>query len=207
MQPTAERYLWIARHGEATPDEEELSERGRQQADLLGRRLRDVPLSAVHHGPLPRAAETARRVARHLPDVPVHLSEAAGDYLPYLPQRADLPAECAEQVLEWVADFSAAERESGPPLAREALRRFTGTASGDEPRHELLITHNFLIGWLIRAALDAPRWRWFGLNHAHAALTVIRYRPGRPATLVVQNDLRHLPADLCWTGFPPGHRV
>ena len=26
---------------------------------------------------------------------------------------------------------------------------------GDEDRHELLITHNFVIGWFVRHALDA----------------------------------------------------
>ena len=69
--------------------------------------------------------------------------------------------------------------------------------------HELLVTHNFLIGWLVRAALDAPQWRWMGLHHANAALTVIRYAPGRPASLLFYNDMGHLPAELRWTGFPP----
>jgi len=40
-----------------------------------------------------------------------------------------------------------------------------------------------------------------GLNHGNAALTVIRYAPGRPSSVLVHNDMRHLPADLRWTGF------
>ena len=42
-----------------------------------------------------------------------------------------------------------------------------------------------------------------GLHHANAALTVIRYVPGRPASLLFCNDMGHLPAELRWTGFPP----
>jgi broad specificity phosphatase PhoE len=78
---------------------------------------------------------------------------------------------------------------------------------GSEPRYEVLVTHNFLAGWLIRAAQDAPPWRWLTLTHAHAGLTVIRYSPGRPAALLTYNDLSHLPAELRWTGFPPDFYV
>jgi probable phosphoglycerate mutase len=106
-----------------------------------------------------------------------------------------------------LSNFPAEEREHGPQLAQAALARFTGPVDGDQPRHELIVTHNFLIGWLVRAALDAPKWRWMGLNHADAALTVIRYAPGRPASALFYNDLGHLPAELRWTGFPPGLRI
>ncbi|MDX6330487.1 MAG: hypothetical protein QOI83_2870 [Streptomycetaceae bacterium] len=51
------------------------------------------------------------------------------------------------------------------------------------------------------------RWRWIGLNQGNAALTVIRYAPGRPPAVLVHNDTRHLPAELRWTGFPPEYRV
>ncbi|CRK58036.1 putative phosphoglycerate mutase [Alloactinosynnema sp. L-07] len=91
----------------------------------------------------------------------------------------------------------------GAELARAAVDQFTGPAEGREDRHELVVTHNFLIAWLVRAAVDAPAWRWLGLNHCHAALTVIRYAPGLPAAVLVFNDMSHLPAQLRWTGFPP----
>lgn len=79
--------------------------------------------------------------------------------------------------------------------------------AGDEPRHELVVTHAFLIGWLVRAALDAPKWRWMGLSPAHAALTVIRYAPDRPASVLLYNDTGHLPARSRWTGFPAELRI
>ncbi|KOG44264.1 histidine phosphatase family protein [Streptomyces decoyicus] len=203
MTGTATRYLYLARHGEASPDESELTDRGRRQAVLLGERLRRTPLSVCRHGPLPRAEQTARLVRDQLDDVPLCPSEQAGDYIPYLPQRHELPSESADDMLHRLAQFPAEERERGPALAREALARFAGPVAGDAPRHELLVTHNFLIGWLVRAALDAPEWRWMGLHHANAALTVIRYAPGRPASVLFYNDMGHLPAELRWTGFPP----
>ncbi|MET9515648.1 histidine phosphatase family protein [Streptomyces sp. NPDC002994] len=199
---TATRYLYLARHGEASPDERALTENGRRQAVLLGERLRKTPLSAIHHGPLPRAAQTARLIGEQLVGVPLHQSEPAGDYIPYLPRKQELPPDSADRMLTFLAQFPEGERERGPALAREALATFAGPVEGGEPRHELVVTHNFLIGWLVRAAHDAPRWRWMGLNHGNAALTVIRYAPGRPSSVLVHNDMRHLPAELRWTGFP-----
>ncbi|MFC5802862.1 histidine phosphatase family protein [Streptomyces formicae] len=207
MAGQAARYLYLARHGEASPDESPLTENGRRQAVLLGERLRHSPLSRIHHGPLPRAEQTARLIGEQLDGVPLRSSEAAGDYIPYVPRREELPAEAADAMLAHLAGFPAEERERGPRLAGEALVRFTGPVDGDEPRHELIVTHNFLVGWLVRAALDAPRWRWMGLDQGNAALTVIRYAPGRPASVPFSNDMGHLPAELRWTGFPPELRA
>ncbi|MGV9310289.1 MULTISPECIES: histidine phosphatase family protein [unclassified Nonomuraea] len=197
------RYLYLTRHGEATPDEQALTANGRRQAALLGERLRDVPFSAIHHGPLPRAAQTARLIGEHLPGVPLRPSEAAGDYVPYRPDKNELPPEAAERYLGFLEQFPADE---GDDLAAHALRVFTGPVT-EGTRHELVVTHNFLIGWLVRAALDAPKWRWLGLNHCNAALTVIRYAPDRPASVLFYNDMGHLPAELRWTGLPPELRV
>ncbi|MFF7631987.1 histidine phosphatase family protein [Kitasatospora sp. NPDC008050] len=205
MTASATRYLYLARHGEALSGQggPALSENGRRQAVLLGRRLRDVPLAAVHHGPLPRAAQTARLVREQLGAVPVHLDEAAGDYLPCVPGRAELPTDSAEHLLGFLGEVPQAERERGAALAAQATARFTGPVAGEADRHELVVTHAFLVAWLVRHALQAPDWRWLGHNSANAALTVIRYAPGRPAAVMTLNDQRHLPAELRWTGFPP----
>jgi probable phosphoglycerate mutase len=202
----AARWLYLARHGEATADENDLTAAGRRQAVLLGERLRGVPLAEIHHGPLARAAQTAALVAEQLVDVPLQRSETAGDYLPYIPGPEEVPAQFAGLVSRLLTGSTARERERGPALARQALEHFTGPANNGT-RHELVITHNFLIGWLLRAALDAPKWRWMGLNHCHSALTVIRYAPDRPPSVLVTNDMSHLPLDLRWTGFPPELRV
>jgi probable phosphoglycerate mutase len=199
----SDRFLHLTRHGEAGADETSLTDRGRRQATLLGQRLRGVPFDAVHHGPLARTTETAALITAELDGVTTHPCEPAGDYLPYLPAREELHPASADRTLAVLASFPAPEREHGPRLAREALAHLTGPAAQDTPRHELVVTHNFLIGWLVRAALDAPPSRWIGLNHANAGLTVIRYTPDRPPAVLVYNDTRHLPESLRWTGLPP----
>ena len=70
-----------------------------------------------------------------------------------------------------------------------------------EERHDLLITHNFVIGWFVRETFGAANWRWLGINQANAGLTIIRVRSAKPPVLVTHNDLGHLPAELR-TGLP-----
>jgi probable phosphoglycerate mutase len=185
--------LYLARHGEAQA-EDQLTDVGRRQAMLLGERLRTVPLTRVHHGPLPRAAETAAIVGQYLDGVPIEADEAAGDYVPFVPDPGDVPAAFAG----WVRAMGPADNE----LAAAAEERFTGTGDGAT----LVVTHNFLIAWLVRAALGAPPARWLGMTFCNAALTLIRYTPQRPPSILLYNDQSHLPEELRWTGFPPGLR-
>ena len=209
LSGVAARYLYLVRHGEALPDESGLSDRGRRQAGLLGEYLSSKPITVVSHGPLARAAQTARLIAQAHggAGLEVCMQEAAGDYLPYAPERGELPEQVADRAERLVGVYGPEERERGAKLAAEAQRRFTGPVAGDVDRHELVVTHNFLVGWLVRDALDAPAWRWLGVNQANCGLTVIRYAPDRPSSVLVLNDLTHLPAELRWTGFPPELRV
>ncbi|GGV23662.1 phosphoglycerate mutase [Kitasatospora herbaricolor] len=207
MTGTATRYLYLARHGEAESEDGPLTANGRRQAVLLGRRLRDRPVTLLHHGPLPRAAQTATLIAQQLDGVVPQVSDAAGDYVPHLPERAELPADSADFLLRFLDGVTPEERGTGRRLAGQALDLFTGPVAGDEDRHQLVVTHGFLVGWLVRHALDAPAWRWLGVHPANAALTVIRYPPGRPPSVLVHNDTRHLPDELRWTGFPPELRL
>jgi probable phosphoglycerate mutase len=193
----ANRFLYLARHGAAI-DDGVLSDVGRQQAALLGERLKDVALSAIHHGPLPRARETASLVATCAPHVPVHSSELLGDYIPAMPERGVLPAAL-------INSYSPTDLAQGPIWAAAAIERHAVPA--EEDTHELIVTHNFLIAWFVRHALGAPPARWVGLNQGNCALTVILYRPHRPPSLLVFNDMTHLPPPLRWTGFPSELRV
>ena len=195
-------FLYLVRHGEAVPHDGPLSPAGERQAQLTGKRLKDVPLSAIHHGPLPRTAQTARLIAACIPGVPVSASDLAGDYLPSDPNPDDLPPSYAG----FVAGFSAAERAQGPRLAAAAIDRFAQAGPEDGDNHELVVTHNLLIGWLVSQALAAPSWRWLGLNQMNCALTVIAYRTGLPPALISFNDAGHLAPELRWNGFPAAVR-
>ncbi|MCI4063051.1 histidine phosphatase family protein [Micromonospora sp. R77] len=200
----ATRVLYLVRHGEQDRPEAGadtgLTDRGRRQATLLGERLRRTPLTAVHHGPLRRAVETAGLVTAALPGVPVYADETVGDHLPHDTDPTGLPPAYAGLL----AGFDERARIDGPRRTAEAVARFAGPPADGDVR-ELVVTHAFLIAWLVRHALDAPEARWLGLNVHHCGLTVIRYSSGGPPTLIALNDAAHLPPDLRATGLPPDY--
>lgn len=202
------RLLYLARHAEPRPDGGGLTERGERQAELLGRRLAGLPVDRVTHGPLPRARETARVVASQFASPPA-LDELAlaGDYVPHVPGRDELPEAWADTVLPLFSDTSAEEAAQGARLGSEALERLAGPAIDGRPPVEVVVTHAFTIGWLVRAALDAPGWRWWPPSHCHAGLTAIRYTVDGPPVVLTMNDVAHLVEELKWTGFPAELRV
>ncbi len=204
--PMPIRRLYLARHGAADAFGE-LTDIGRRQAGLLGERLAGLPVDAVWHSPLPRAVASAHEIARHLPDVPVAEAAELADHVPYVPGAAETPA-------SWAGFFDGyddTEAASGRRLAEALVARFAkvpdpGTKGTRPDVNEVLVTHAYPIAWLVRHAMDAPPSRWLGLNSANTALTVIEYRRGLPPTIVMFNDMSHLPPGLRWTGFPAGIR-
>lgn len=194
------RHLYLARHGEADAFGR-LTATGRRQSSLLGERLAAVPIDAVWHSPLPRAAASAHELARHLPGVPVAEAPELIDHVPHVPPAAETPRAWAG----FFDGYDAAEAASGRRLADALVARFAKAPDpagrGRPDTHEVLVTHAYQIAWLVRHALDAPPSRWLGLNSANTALTVIEYRTGLPPTIVMFNDMSHLPPDLRWTGF------
>jgi serine/threonine-protein phosphatase PGAM5 len=190
MAGMARTQLYLVRHGEQDPQAGDggLSQLGREQADRLGLRLRTVPFSAIHHSPLARAAQTADIIGGHLPQVPRHACDFVADRtpVPSAGQRDRYPARWHA----WLDGVPDDERDEDATALRSAVEHFGVT--GDDDRHELLVTHNFVIGWFVRHALDAPVWRWMGLNQANCAITVVRWETDRPPTLVSFNDTGHL---------------
>lgn len=178
--------LYLVRHGEAGPGG--LTPRGRSQASQLGRRLSSVPFDAIHHSPLARAVETAVVVGGRLPQVPRHACHFVADRTPVPPadRREEYPRRW-HGFLDAVPDD---ERDVGARELRAAVAHFGVVGAVD--RRELLITHNFVIGWFVRHVMDAPDWRWLGLNQANCGLTIVRWESGRPPMLAAFNDTGHL---------------
>lgn len=198
----AVRHLYVARHGDADAFGE-LTDTGREQARLLGRRLARVPVTTVWHSPLARARATAEQLDLFLNgNAPVTEAAELVDHVPYVPTPEETPQ-------AWSAFFDGhdpAGAEAGHRIARSLVDRFAVPPVGPADLHEVLITHTYPIAWLVRHALGAPPVRWLGLNSANAALTVIECRPGLPPSLTMFNELGHLPEHLRWTGFPPAVR-
>lgn len=192
-------YVYLVRHGEQLDAEHglpdgPLSPRGTRQAEAIAQRLGGVPFDRVFHSPLQRAEETARILTERLPALESQPSALLMDCIPSGPT-PDMP----KAFEPFFGGVTPEEIEAGEAQMADAVAEFLAPARED--RHDLLITHNFVIAWFVREVFGAPSWRWLGLNQANCGLTIIRVRSTKPSVLVTHNDLGHLPPELR-TGLP-----
>jgi serine/threonine-protein phosphatase PGAM5 len=202
----ANRLLYLARHGEseatgaANPEDGELTETGRQQSELLGKRLQGIPFAAIHHSPWTRAVQTAAIVAERLPGIPLVSSDLLQECIPAVPARQRLTSSQAE-----FFDHLPKQRlAAGPAQAAAAIQAYAGPVTED--RRELIISHGNLINWFVTQALDAPDHAWLRMLDYSCALTVILYFPDR-TSLISYNDMGHLPPSMRGTDYPPEARI
>jgi probable phosphoglycerate mutase len=161
---------------------------------LVADRLGGVPFDGVYHSPLEAPSETASFLSQRLPAIQPEPSTLLFDCIPSGPT-PDMP----HAYQGWYGGITEEEIVAGQAQMGDAVAEWFTPARDD--RHDLLITHNAVIGWFVREAFQAPEWRWMGTNVAHTALTIIRIRSAKPAEVVALNDLAHLPVELR-TGLP-----
>jgi len=198
------RYLYLVRHGEQVDAEfglpdGPLSDRGREQADRIADRLGSISFDAAYTSPLQRAIETAEVITKRLGVQPATPSALLMDCIPSGPEPDMPPAFEA-----FFGGVTEEEIAAGQAQMTDALGEWFTPSRED--RHELLITHNFVIAWFVREVFGASAWRWIGINQANCGLTIIRVRSAKPPVLLTHNDLGHLPAALR-TGLPDNHPV
>ncbi|GGU70410.1 histidine phosphatase family protein [Lentzea flava] len=193
----ATRHVYVVRHGAADPFGE-LTGAGQRQSELLGQRLAGLPIDVVWHSPLARAVRSAQIIGRSLPGIAVREAAELVDHVPHVPE--EIPAGWAG----FFDGYDAAEAAAGARVAEALIARFARPSETET--HEVLVTHAYPVAWLVRHALDAPPARWLGLDCGNTALTAIEYREGAAPTLLLYNDMGHLPPDLRWTGFGPAVR-
>ncbi|MFJ8140966.1 histidine phosphatase family protein [Streptomyces sp. NPDC096013] len=80
----AAQRLYVVRHGAADAFGA-LTDVGQRQTHLLAERLSRLPVAAVWHSPLPRAVRSAQLIGERLRDVPVQEAAELVDHVPHVP--------------------------------------------------------------------------------------------------------------------------
>jgi hypothetical protein len=114
---------------------------------------------------------------------------------PVVAEQGHLAADAGRVPRQRASEGSLGRTAAGSGSAR-ALRASPPSGAAGIGRH-------IVIGWFVRDALDAPSWRWLGLNQYNSGLTVIRYTGDGRRPLVTFNDVDHLPKSVRGTGMPP----
>ncbi|MBT9549860.1 MAG: histidine phosphatase family protein [Hydrogenophaga sp.] len=143
-----------------------LNARGRRQAELLARALRDEPIAAFYASDLSRALETAQAVARTRGQtVATHTGLRERAFGRFEGQTwADLEARWPEDALSWrkrVPDFVPAGGESLLQLRERVVATVEELAAQHPGEQVMMVAHGGVLDILYRAAtrleLQAPR--------------------------------------------------
>lgn len=190
--------LYLVRHGEAERGEAESGEandpsvtsHGLLQARSAGRALRSSAATLVLHGSKRRSVESAQALASSLDNADNAVTQSSDlfeDRTPIPENWSDVP----EQYRSFLRSVPAGEADHGARRLTEAVHEMSRLESND--RTIVAVTHNFVIGWFVRSVLDAPWWRWIGLDQANGAITAIRWSHDRAPMLLSFNECGHLP--------------
>lgn len=179
-----------------------LSERGAEQARLLGRRFAGVPLDALYCSALSRARQTAEEIAQHtgLEPVPleglneIDMGEMAGHTI----EECKLLYPAAAAALEEnPAEFSAPGGESARQVYARAVRTIEALAAQNPGKTLAAVSHGFVIqAFLNYIETLSPEPR--GLKRfivGNTAVNKLIFEPQRPPRAEYVNDQSHLPPE------------
>src|SRR5690349_3110269 len=202
--------LYLARHAQtasSTVDsfngrgELPLTERGREQARKLGRRLAGVRFAAVFRSPLGRTKETADLIAPGMPQIVLEgLAEIDyGDWEGLSPAQArERDPRLYEAWLEDPARSAPPRGETAAQVAQRAmsaLREIQDRHPADDAR-VLAVSHKATLRMLGACITGAPvalyRKRW---PQDECALNLVELRAGKDPFLRLWNDTAHLGPD------------
>lgn len=194
----AKRTLYLVRHGQyhvrrserSSDPDGALTEIGRQQAALVGLRLRSIPIDVIHHSTLLRARQTAEIIATDFPGVPLRPSDLLRECVPQLPEV--LP----DSVREVIAAMPKSAVFDGPRRAADAMAAYFRDEAGDVERHEIVVGHGNLLSHLATQALGAPEGSWTRTDIHHCGITIVSMGTQRGLMLQCHNETGHLPQQL-----------
>ncbi len=184
------RHLYLIRHGQYDRRDParaggHLTARGKQQAQRVARRLRGLPMDAIHFSTLTRARETAGIIAIEFRGVPVRGSRLLWECQPgYPPEFAALFDDAPKAI------FARGKRQ-----AQKAFAKYFQPARGRD-RVEIIVAHGNLIRYFVCRALGVAGENWPRADMHHAGISEIIVEDDGQLRLWSHNDTGHLPAKL-----------
>lgn len=196
--------IFLVRHAESTwnrlrriqgQKDPELSDYGRREANLLGRRLRGLEIDGVYSSPLKRAYQTARIAVGNkkkidiLPDLmEINLGDWEGKTL------AGIRKKYGDAFDRWAVSPTRVEIPGGEDFTSFA-RRVRNAMVSIERNHEdgiaIVFTHGGVISTYVTHVLNLPVDDVWCLTVRNASLTIVEVKDGQ-RRLVTFNDIGHL---------------
>jgi serine/threonine-protein phosphatase PGAM5 len=214
-----QRTIILVRHGQTDrskppPDKlgNGLTALGSRQAELTGRRLAGLPVTAIHHSTARRARETAEVIATQFPGVPLQVDPVLLECIPAYPPafvawysgvsgeqlsagETPVPAEMRFWLDMWPPGTPWPVMEADVVQAASAFDRYF-RPEGATDGHEIIVCHGNIIRYFMLRILQAPPELWIHADIYNCGICEIVMGGERGMYLQSFNDSGHLPAEL-----------
>jgi len=199
--------LYLIRHGETTWNQQriiqgsgsdtDLSEKGKAQAESLGRAMKDVPLTAVYSSPLKRAMDTAASVAsphdlKVMPEPDlreIHVGEMEGMSLETFGQNF------SQFLVDWQTKGDAINFNGGENLGQfrdrvwAVIRRIV---RDNQSGNTAVVSHYFVTATVVCTALGMPLTDLVRVRIQPSSRTILEFTEGYQPRLLLLSDICHL---------------
>ncbi|CAK5087740.1 unnamed protein product [Meloidogyne enterolobii] len=194
--PKAVRNIFLVRHGQYFDQEDEKDARkltplGREQAELLGKRLTEAKNKFKYDkcvfSTLIRAKETGELMKKNMPHLEIECSLDS-----MLEEGAPYPPE--PPISHWKP--KSAFHTDGARI-EAAFRKYFHRAkpSQKEDSHELIVCHANVIRYFVCRALQFPPEGWLRITLANSSITWLQIMPNGRVILRAMGDFGHLPPE------------
>ncbi|KAK0162434.1 hypothetical protein PV327_006210 [Microctonus hyperodae] len=186
----AVRHLLLIRHGQynlsgETDSDRILTDLGRQQAELTGKRLAELnlPYSLIVRSTMSRAQETSKIIEKSLKDVPV-----SDDSI--LVEGAPIPPE--PPIGRWTSE---SHYFQGGPRIEAAFRKYFHRADPNQEKdsYTILVCHANVIRYFVCRALQFPPEAWLRFSLKNGSITWISIQPSGRVILRAFGDSGYMP--------------
>ncbi|XP_024052855.1 probable palmitoyltransferase ZDHHC8 isoform X2 [Terrapene carolina triunguis] len=189
----ATRHIFLIRHSQYNLDgridkDRILTQLGREQAELTGRRLASLGLKfdTIIHSSMTRATETTDIISKHLPGV----KKVSTDLL-----REGAPIEPVPPVSHWKPE-AVQYYEDGARI-EAAFRNYIHRADAkqEEDSYEIFVCHANVIRYIVCRALQFPPEGWLRMSLNNGSITHLVIRPSGRVALRTLGDTGFMPPD------------
>ncbi|XP_071502022.1 serine/threonine-protein phosphatase PGAM5, mitochondrial-like [Diadema antillarum] len=194
VKATATRHLILIRHGQynlqgATDEARILTALGREQAELTGKRLKELghPYTVLVSSTMARAKETADLIQAQLPpEIPRMECDLLREGAPIPPEPP--VGHWKPEVRQFFEDGARIEA---------AFRKYFHRADPEQVKdsYEIIVCHANVIRYFVCRAMQFPPEAWLRISLNHGSLTWLSLRPSGRVSLKFLGDVGFMPAD------------
>ncbi|XP_046916842.1 serine/threonine-protein phosphatase PGAM5, mitochondrial isoform X3 [Dermatophagoides farinae] len=186
---TATRHLLLIRHGQYRMDADtdelrQLTSLGRDQANRIGERLKelDLPYTRIIKSTMTRATETAEIIHTHLPDIPMTACDFIREGSPIVPEP---PISNWKPEPKFFQDGARIE---------SAFRKYFHRAdpSQKQDSYDILVCHGNVIRYFVCRALQFPPEGWLRFSLYNCSMTWVAIKPSGRVIVYTVGDTGHL---------------